>query len=258
MSNVWTWPPSAAPVVPPNVGIEPLVPDNIGAILVEVASGNSAVLCPAPPAGYANVLAMLRTKNLSAVSQVTHVIDDGAGHVIAGIANQLVSGVSNIVTSTEAWATNAITVTVSGAGGPLQLNGIYFRVPLSVAGRATFAPFAITLGLAPVAVPQCVPPAGFGAVLLGACGMPAVTAYDVWVLNRDSAVVTTIWRITRGGVVWESNLSSTVAVNGRGVQIVPVPTVLPGDILEFHTLAAPVIAGSVTMGGVFAFIPLTP
>lgn len=249
----WIWPPSA---VAPNVGWNLPVPTNIGAILVEVATGNSAVLCPAPPAGYANVLAMMRTKNLSAVSTVTNVVDNGAGIAIAGIANQNVSGVSNIVVSAEAWSTNAITVTVSGAGGPLQINGIYYRVPLSVMGRVQLVPFAITIGLAPVAVPQCVPPPGYGAVLLGACGIPASTAYDVWVLNRDSAVVTTIWRITRSGVVWESNLSSTTAVNGRGAQIVPVPTVLAGDTLEFHTLAAPVIANSVTMGGVFAFIPL--
>jgi hypothetical protein len=44
----------------------------------------------------------------------------------------------------------------------------------------------------------------------------------------------------------------------RSSQLIPLPIVLPGDTLEFHTLAAPVIANSVTMGGVIAFVPLTP
>jgi hypothetical protein len=58
--------------------------------------------------------------------------------------------------------------------------------------------------------------------------------------------------------VWEGNVSNTTGVNVRSSQLIPLPIVLPGDTLEFHTLAAPVIANSVTMGGVIAFVPLTP
>jgi hypothetical protein len=205
------------------------------------------------------VLAVLRAKNLSATLTSTLVVDDGAGIVAATVVNQAASSQSNAVVTAEVWSTHAITATISGAGGPVQLSGMYFRVPLAVAGRAQLVPFAITVGLAPVSVPACVPPAGYGGLLLSMCGIPAFAfSGDAWVVNRDSATTIVVWRITRSAVVWEGNVSNTTGVNVRSSQLIPLPIVLPGDTLEFHTLAAPVIANSVTMGGVIAFVPLTP
>ena len=257
MSNVWTWPPPAAPPSLPTFQQEIGAwqsPRNVGAILLEVASGANATLVPAPPVGFAHSISLVRAKNLSGASPAAFLATDGAGNSVAANTGLAASTQGNVFITSELWATSAINIAVSGAGGPVQFYGSYTRVPLTNNGLR-LVPFVAQIALAPVALPQCVPPVGFGSALLSVTTVPAFGgAADCWVLNRDTAASTPVWQVTRSAVLWEGQFAS-IAVNARTSQSFVTPTLLAGDTFALRTLAAPA-TGTVWIGGVFAFYPL--
>lgn len=249
--SAWIWPPSDPP---PGLSAAWQSPRSIGAILLEIASGANATIVPAPPAGYANAISLVRAKNLSGASAAAFLATDGGGNSVAANTVLAASAQGNVIISAELWTTTAINMAVSGAGGPVQFAGSYTRVPLTNNGLQ-LVPFVVQIGAAAVAVPQCVPPAGFGAALLGATTLPAFGgATDAWVLNRDTASTTPIWMVTRSAVLWEGQFSAVTA-NARSSQVFLTPTLLNGDTFQIRTLAAPA-TGTVWVGGVFVFYPL--
>jgi hypothetical protein len=151
------------------------------------------------------------------------------------------------------YSATAITATVAGTGGPAQFSGFWAVVPIDGPYRK-LVPFVMNATLAPQAIPQCVPPAGYVANVLGADELYG--AFATWTLNRDSAPATYLWRITRGAVVWEGTGLAAQSANSRNYSLWYCPAVLPGDTLECRLLAAPVAPNTVWCGGVFTFVPL--
>jgi hypothetical protein len=228
-------------------------PPNSGGLLVEVASGATAQLLPAPPPGFLTMTGFIRVENRSAVSAATFLIQDGAGNVVGANSALAASAQANAIGG-QFYTSTAVTVTVGGAGGPCRFNGSWCYVPIVDPGRK-LVPFVVNVGLSPVAVPQLVPPAGFAAVALGACQGSNVMCG--WGCNRDSASATLVWRITRSAVVWEGNVPGALGANGRSFGIFAImPAVLPGDTFELHTLLAPVSPNTVWAGGCWQIVPL--
>jgi hypothetical protein len=230
-----------------------VTPPNSGAVLVEVASGATAQLMPAPPSGFLVMTGFIRAKNLSAVSAATFLIQDGAGNLVGGNSALAASAQGNAIGG-QFYSATAITVTVGGAGGPVQFSGAWCYVPIVSPGRK-LVPFVANIGLAPVAVPQIVPPAGLASVVVGAC--QANNAYCGWGFNRDVASATLVWRITRSAVVWEGNEPGSQAANSRTFGVFGIiPAVLPGDTFEVHTVLAPGSPNTVWVGGCWQIVPL--
>jgi hypothetical protein len=227
-------------------------PPNSGSILVEIASGATAQLMPAPPAGYLNILGFVRIKNLSGANALSYTIQDGAGNVV-GASSSLAAAAQASAIAGPMYSATAITATVAGTGGPAQFSGFWSQVPIEGPYRK-LVPFVLNATLAPQAIPQCVPPAGYVANTLGADELYG--AFATWQLNRDSASATFIWRITRSAVVWEGNTLAAQSANSRGYSLWNCPAVLPGDTLECRLLAAPVAPNTVWCGGLIVFYPL--
>jgi hypothetical protein len=227
-------------------------PPNSGSILVEIASGATVQVMPAPPAGYLNVLGFLRLKNLSGASPIGYTIQDSDGNILGANTTLAASGQATAIGG-PLYSAKAVTATVTGAGGPVQFNGFWSQVPI-VGPYRTLVPFVLNATLAAQSIPQCVPPAGYVANVLGADEIYG--AFATWSCNRDSASATYIWRITRGAVVWEGNTLAAQSANSRNYSLWYCPAVLPGDTLECRLLAAPVSANTVWCGGVFTFVPL--
>jgi hypothetical protein len=224
---------------------------NGGSILVEIASGATAQIIPAPPAGYLNVLGFLRLKNVSATQPIGYTVQDSDGNVLAANTT-LAAATQSSPIGGPLYTAKAITATVTGLGGPGQFAGMWGQVPIE--GPPKLVPFVMNMTLAAQAVPQLVPPAGFASMLLGSNA--TFGAFCSWTLNRDTASAAYIWQITRSAVVWEGNALGTQAANSRNSSLLICPTILPGDTVKFRLLAAPVAPDTVWCGGCFAFVPI--
>jgi hypothetical protein len=236
-------------IVPPKqVQVDP---PNSGAVLLEVASGATAQLMPAPPPGFLTMTGFMRVKNVSAVSAATFTLQDGAGNKVGGNSALAAAAQGNAIGG-QFYSATAVTVTVGGAGGPCQFNGAWAYVPINTPGRK-LVPFVANVALAPVAVPQCVPPVGYSALVLG--GNQPNGAFCGWGFNSDSASATFVWRITRSAVVWEGNIPGAQAANSRTFGVFVFPALLPGDTFELRTVLAPVSPNTVWCGGCVQFVP---
>lgn len=234
--------PAALRIEPNYVGKNPS-----RSILAKATAGGATVeLCPAPPAGYVNVIPALKIHNEHATLAAMFRVLDSSGPpsdtlAISGNVNALLDGFFVTGLAIPLVSDQAIKGEVTGSGGPGVFYGWYCVVPK---GDMILSRAVLTNTFAPIA--DLVVPAGYDL-------RPWPPAANMWIsnsqsVNADSATAALEWRVTRGGVQYtggQTNLTQLVS-RSAGVTII-LPQLEPGDIIEARVVAAPVVPGSVTL-----------
>lgn len=240
-------PMKAAPAIPNALMPQSLsAPNNEGSIAVVVPAGATQIVVPAPPAGFVNVLHDLCLASSDEVDPVDVVVTDlGLGTVVNRMTlpinvNPSVYFLGNVV------AQGALQLAAAGVSSGARLTGGYFRVPAD-----KVIPWALVLTDTFAPVPSIIPSAGFCNRIFGTAaqpsGFPGFTG-SFWGDNADSAPAQIEWRHTRGAVVTVYRELALI-VGDREALNIAFPSLLTGDTLEFRTVGAPVVPGSVVVGG---------
>jgi hypothetical protein len=223
-----------------------------GAIFARVANPASAVIVPAPPAGFMN-LAVIEAHNADAALTLSFRLNDTDGGVGGPGAATVAASADAfpVLSAVPALLTSALTADVSGGTGgtPLECRGNYVQVP---------RPVGLVIGVLVLTnafqtVPNVVPASGVNepyrlSPLWENSGLGSV------VFNGDTAAAVLNWKLTRSAQVfqWSTNLTG----NGTRTSSSGFPALLPGDVLEAKLAAPPVVAGSIIFRGTFRPAPL--
>jgi hypothetical protein len=219
-----------------------------GAIATRIANGASAVIVPAPPAGFMN-LAIVTGHNADAALTLLFRLHDADGDQGSNGSAALAAG-SDAAASTSgfpfAGLVSDLTAVVSGGTGgtPCEFRGMYNQVPIPTGLIRT----TLALTNAYQSIASIVPAAGQNV------GYRTVPLYDVSnqgiiVFNGDTANCQPQFRLTRSAqqFLWNGPI---VAVGARSAPT-PVLALLPGDTLEVKLVAPPVVAGSVLLRAIY-------
>ncbi len=238
---------------PPQLAIQ-----SAKSFVLRIATGVTAELVPAPPAGYVTLLFGTRVINEHATLALDWSIQDALGLLFAGRGTSALPAFGAGPNPTA--ASNTLTssfLTVGGAGGtPAVFIGSYVYLPIATAVKTWFC--SLTTSFQSVDA-SCVPPAGqialaFPQLLLNGAAA-SLSNTGAAIMNDDTATAQVIFKHTRGSVVTQLMAQASARSKGQvGGHLFPLEN---ADNLEAKLVGAPGIAGAVTLRFWYTFAPLT-